>query len=74
MYFNITNNNFSERYPNVQPILDIITFHDKTTGYDYSAVNIKTINDLLTLDSLARSTEENYQGFCINGNNITFIQ
>lgn len=74
MYFVITNKNFVNAYPNVEKVVDYINYFDKQRGEDYSAVKIDTLDDLMTLDSLARSTNDYYMGLRIDGNKITLME
>lgn len=74
MYFVITNKNFINAYPNVERVVEYINYFDKQKGEDYSAVKIDTLDDLLTLDSLARSTNDYYMGLRIDGNKITLME
>lgn len=74
MYFVITNKNFVNAYPNVERVVDYINYFDKQNGEDYSAVKIDTLDDLMTLDSLARSTNDYYMGLRIDGNKITLME
>lgn len=74
MYFVITNKNFVNAYPNVEKVVDYINYFDKQKGEDYSAVKIDTLDDLMTLDSLARSTNDYYMGLRIDGNKITLME
>lgn len=74
MYFVITNKNFINAYPNVERVVEYINYFDKQKGEDYSAVKINTLDDLLTLDSLARSTNDYYMGLRIDGNKITLME
>lgn len=74
MYFVITNKNFVNAYPNVEKVVEYINYFDKQNGEDYSAVKIDTLDDLMTLDSLARSTNDYYMGLRIDGNRITLME
>lgn len=74
MYFAITNKNFVSAYPNVDKVVEYVNYFDKQTGEDYSAVNINTLEDLMTLDSLARSTNNYYIGLRLDGNKITLME
>lgn len=74
MYFAITNKNFVSAYPNVDKVVEYVNYFDKQTGEDYSAVNINTLEDLMTLDALARSTNNYYIGLRIDGNRITLME
>lgn len=74
MYFVITNKNFVNAYPNVEKVVEYINYFDKQKGEDYSAVKIDTLDDLMTLDSLARSTNDYYMGLRIDGNRITLME
>lgn len=70
MYFTILNKNISEAYPNIPKVFNMVTYFDKQSGLDYSAIEISSIEDLLTLGALAKSTNEFYTGMIISGTEI----
>lgn len=74
MYFVITNKNFVNAYPNVEKVVEYINYFDKQNGEDYTAVKIDNLADLMSLDALARSTNDYYMGLRIDGNRITLME
>lgn len=71
MLLQIKNRNIDSRYPLVMATCDIVSYYDKLTGLDTYAVNIKTIDDLLSFEAAVKANEESYNGIILNGTTIT---
>lgn len=74
MYYHIKNQNIEHTYPNVASVFNIVNFFDKTTGMDYTAIELNSLQELFSLESLAKSTNEYFTGLLITGNTIEFME
>ena len=74
MYYHIKNHNLTDAYPNVVKIFPVVEFFDKTTGLDYIAIEINSLQEIFSLQSLAKSTNEYFTGILLEGNTITFME
>lgn len=74
MYYHIKNHNIQSAYPNITAVFNIINTFDKTTGLDYSAIELNSLQELFSLESLAKSTNEFFTGIMITGNTIELIE
>jgi hypothetical protein len=72
MYYAIKNRNIHSAYPNVTAVFPVVNMFDKMTGLDYSAIEINSLQELFSLQSLAASTNEYFTGIYISGNTIEF--
>lgn len=71
MYLAVQNNAFLDRYPNVQKVFNVVNYYERQTGRDYSAIEVNSIDELLSLEALIKSTCEYYSGILLNGTKIT---
>lgn len=72
MYYHIKNHNIRDAYPNVIAVFPVVEYYDKTTGLDYLAIEINSLQELFSLQSLAKSTNDYLTGILINGNTLEF--
>lgn len=72
MYYHIKNHNIRDAYQNVTSVFPVVEYYDKTTGLDYLAIEINSLQELFSLQSLAKSTNEYFTGILINGNTLEF--
>lgn len=72
MWFHLKNSNISA-YPHVSdtfPVNSLVVIG----GTEANAIEINSIDELLSLDALCKADNEYYTGIRINGNTITFVE
>lgn len=74
MYFRVKNKNISLTYPLATVEMGISEDYDKVTGNTYYALELKSLEDILSLDALCKVCNPYYLGLKINGNEITFLE
>lgn len=73
MYFTILNRNVVDAYPNLEKVFNVVTYFDKKSGNNYSAIEINSLDELLSLEAVLKSTNEFYEGLRITGVEIKII-
>ena len=71
MWIHIKHNNFTDSYPLICRIMGIESYYDKYTGKESCSVELKTMEDLITFDSVCKASNPLYKGFYWNGDTIT---
>lgn len=81
MLLHIKNEHLSTQYPLISLALSSsnselngITYFERETGHEYSAIRIDTIEQLVALVSLAKATNEYCTGVFFDGNTITLSE
>lgn len=79
MFFRIKAVNPRYLYPALYEACQNGTFNyviakDRDTKQEYMSINIKNVEDLISILSLAQSTDEYITGYYITGNTIEFTQ
>lgn len=81
MLLYIKNEHLSTHYPLLsiklaEPQSDMqgIMYYDKETGKEYSAINIDTLEQLLTVLSLAKATNEYCTGIFFDGTSLVLSE
>lgn len=77
MLIHIKNEHLSTSYPLVASYLADkggIIFHDRETGREYSAMDIKDLTELTTLVSLAKATNEYCTGIYFDGTSLVLSE
>lgn len=72
MWFHLKNTNIAA-YPHITstfPVNSLIVLG----GAEANAIEITTIDELLSLDALCKADNEYYTGMRINGNTITLVE
>lgn len=72
MWFHLKNSNIAA-YPHISntfPISSIIVLG----GAEANAIEINSVDELLSLDALCKADNEYYTGMRINGNTITLVE
>lgn len=74
MLFHLNNDNIKESYPLVYSSLDLETYYNRESGKTYTTINLKNIDDIVSLISSAMATNEYCTGIYISGNTITITE
>ena len=81
MLIHIKNEHLSTQYPLIHLALSSgnselngITYFDKETGHEYSAIKLESLDQLTALVSLAKATNEYCTGIFFDGNTITISE
>lgn len=74
MLFHLNNDHIKETYPLVASNSEINTYYDKGTGRTHTTIELKTIEDLMSLISSAKATNEYCTGIYMFGNTITITE
>lgn len=74
MYFRIKNNDVKFNYPLLEEVFNIVEFSEKRTGKVYNAIDIPSLEKLLELDALCKTTCPQHMGIKVDGNEISLLQ
>lgn len=79
MLLYLRNRNIKEQYPLLYKAisdekLEGIACYDKALGKDYVALDIRTMNDLCAILSLAKASNEYCTGLYFNGNDLVISE
>lgn len=74
MVFFLSNKFSVKDYPLISQRFKMYERHDAETGVGVFTVELKNINDLMSLDALARATNPGYKGLYIMGSTIVLVQ
>lgn len=74
MIFRLANRNADAAFPLIEENFDVYKKFWKENGQTDYAVKIDTIADILSLEALARTTDETVHGLFISGSTISIIR
>lgn len=74
MIFRLANREAEYAFPLIEKVLPLYKQFYKETGETDYAVSVSSMEDLMALDALARTTDRDYKGMFIAGTTISLIR
>lgn len=67
MLFHIKNQNISTAYPLIQKVCDVTEKFYKETGFTDTVIELKSMEDVISLMSCCRASDDSFKGLLFTG-------